>query len=421
MTFSNKVPAAKRDREGYAVKKPTTKAVPMQEAWDDPLVAEIRPVVQEAIEKVLNDELSRVLGAERYARMSDRVGYRHGSLVRTLGTPLGSAAIEVPRARLFGPEGTETEWRSAKLPRHARRMRGVDQAVLAIYLSGTNQRRVKAALRPLLKGLPLSKSTVSRLVARLREAREAWMGRDLSEEKIAYVYLDGFGVNVRRDGRVVRNPVLMAIGVRETGEKVLLSLRLAGGETTAAWRAFVEDLAARRMKAPILAIVDGSAALRAAVEALWPEALVQRCAVHKLRNLLAHAPRHAHEAVREDFHRIVYANSQAEAVRAYDRFLLRWRKRCPAVAASLEEAGRELLTFYRFPEEQWKSLRTTNIIERVNEELRRRIKTQAALPSEEAVLSVLYGLVASGMVAFRRITGWRTIATMRVDASTAAA
>jgi transposase-like protein len=213
----------------------------------------------------------------------------------------------------------------------------------------------------------------------------------------------------------------MAIGVRETGEKVLLSLRLAGGESTAAWRAFLEDLASRGLKAPLLAILDGSPALRSAVQALWPEALVQRCTVHKLRNLLAHAPRHAHEAVKEDFHRIVYACSPSEAARAHDRFLRRWRQRCPAVAESLEEAGGELLTFTRFPKEQWKSLRTTNIIERVNGEFRRRVKTQAALPGDEAVLSVLYGLVASGMVAFRRIPGWRTIPAARRAIVSAAA
>jgi transposase-like protein len=403
------------------VKKPTTKAVPSQEVWDDPLVAEIRPAVREAIEKVLNDELGRVLGADWYARREGRIGHRNGNVARTIGTPLGSTEVEVPRARLFGADGTQEEWRSAKLPRHARRMKSIDQTVLAIYLSGTNQRRVKAALRPLLKGLPLSKSSVSRLVARLREAREAWMRRDLSGEPMAYVYLDGFGVNLRRDGRVVRNPVLVAIGVRTTGEKVLLSLRFAGGETTAAWRSFVEDLAARGLKPPVLAMIDGSAGLRAALLSLWPETLVQRCAVHKLRNLLAHAPRHAQEAVKEDFHRIVYANTSAEALRAYERFLTRWQKRCPAVAASLREAGGELLTFYRFPNEQWKALRTTNIIERVHGEFRRRIKTQAALPGEEAVLSVLYGLVVSGLVVFRRIPGWKTIGTMRIASSTVAA
>jgi len=403
------------------VRKPTTKQGQPEETWDDPLVAEIRPVVREAIEKVLKEELGQALGASWYARNEDRVGYRNGAMTRELGTPMGRVTVDVPRARLIEEDGRETEWRSTKLRRHARRMRGIDQAVLSIYLSGTNQRRVKAALRPLLKGLPLSKSAVSRLVARIREEREAWMERDLTEERITYVYLDGIGVNVRRAGRVVRNPVLMTIGVRETGEKVLLSLRLAGGETEAAWRSEVEDLARRGLKSPVLCIIDGSPALRAAVAAIWPKASVQRCAVHKLRNLKAHAPRHARELVGEDFHRIMYAKSGAEAELAYERFLDRWRKRCEAVARSLEEAGPELLTFYRFPKEQWKALRTTNVIERVNGELRRRIKTQAALPSDEAVLSLLYGLFASGMIRLRRIEGWRRMAEVNSMAGSLAA
>lgn len=412
-----KGPACKRVQEGYAVKKPTTKAKPQDEIWDDPLVGEIRPVVREAIERILDEELKRVLGAGWYVRAEQRSGYRNGSMTRSLGTPMGSMEIEVPRGRVMGPDGTETEWRSEKLPRHARRMRGIDRAVLSIYLSGTNQRRVEAALRPLLKGLPLSKSAVSRLAGRLREQREAWMSRDLAEEKIQYVFLDGFVVPVRRDGRVVRNPVLIAVGVRESGEKVLLSLRLAGGESTAAWRSVVEDLARRGVRAPALSVIDGSPGLRAAVGAVWPDTPVGRCAVHKLQNLLAHAPRHAHEAIREDFHRITQAASLGSAQSAYQRFLERWRRRCPAVATSLEEGGPELLTFYRFPKEQWKSLRTTNVIERLNGELRRRIKTQGAWSDEEAVLNLLFGLFASGMIRMRRIDGWWTMPGVKSEAA----
>jgi transposase-like protein len=290
-------------------------------------------------------------------------------------------------------------------------MKGIDRAVLNIYLSGTNQRRIQGALRPLLKGLPLSKSAISRLAARLKEEREAWMSRDLSGEDVAIVYLDGFGVTVRRDGRVVRNPILVAVGVRSTGEKLLLSLRVTGGESTAAWRSMVEDLARRGVACPVACVIDGSAGLRAAIEAVWPKADVQRCAVHKLRNLLAHAPRHSHDLVREDFHRIVYAETAAAAETAYERFLSRWSKRCPAVAESLQEAGKELLTFTSFPRAMWKSLRTTNIIERLNEEFRRRVKTQAAHSSEEAVLNVLFGLFVSGMVRMRKIEGWQTLQT----------
>lgn len=401
--------AATRAREEYAVRKPITKQIQEVEVWDDPLAAEIHLGIRESIEKILERELQRALGAIRYGRSSERAGYRNGSITRELGTPMGQVELDVPRGRLVGPSGAESEWHSTKLPRHARRMRSIDKAVMSIYLSGTNQRRVAAALKPLLKGLPLSKSSVSRLAARLMEQREAWMSRDLGEEKIAYLFLDGFGVTVRRDGRVVRNPVLIAVGVRETGEKVLLSLQLSGGESTAAWQSLVEDLHRRGLKAPVLSVIDGSPGLRAAVEAMWPATEVQRCAVHKLRNLLAHAPQHAHEAIKEDFHKIMYAQTAAAAALAYQRFLDRWKKRCPAVAASLEEAGSELLTFTRFPKEQWKSLRTTNIIERLNGELRRRIKTQGPWSSEEGVLNLLFGLFAGGMVRLRKIDGWRTI------------
>lgn len=389
------------------MREPITKQIQNDEGWDAPLVAEIRPVVREAIELSLKTELIAALGAKWYDRVVERRGYRNGSEERELGTPLGQISVEVPRARLIGEDGRE--WHSAKLPRHSRRLRGIDKAVLSIYLSGTNQRRIQAALRPLLKGLPLSKSSVSRLVSRLQTEREAWMERNLSEEKISIAYLDGFVVKVRRDGRVVRNPILVVIGVREGGEKILLAMGMVGGETSDAWRQLLEDLARRGLAAPVLAVIDGSPGLKAAVEAVWTRTDVQRCVVHKLRNVLAHAPHHAKESVREDFHAIIYAKSASQAQIAYERFVVRWRKRCEAVARSLEEGGSELLTFYRFPEEMWKCLRTTNVIERVHGEMRRRVKTQAALPSEEAVLNLVYGLFVAGVVRLRRLDGWRKI------------
>jgi len=141
----------------------------------------------------------------------------------------------------------------------------------------------------------------------------------------------------------------------------------------------------------------------------WPGLAHQRCTVHKLRNLVAKAPRHAHEAVREEYHRIVYAETVEGARKAREAFLLKWKKPCPGVAASLEEAGENLLTFYQFPESQWVSLRTTNAIERMQLEFRRRVKTQAALPNEGAVLRVFFGLWISGQMKLRRIKGYRDI------------
>jgi transposase-like protein len=172
----------------------------------------------------------------------------------------------------------------------------------------------------------------------------------------------------------------------------------------------LDDLVARGLRAPVLAIIDGNAGLRRAVALVWPRAAVQRCCVHKLRNLERKAPRHALAEIRDDFHRIVYA-ANADAARTADAAFERtWAKRCPGVVTSLREGGDELLTFFRFPKAQWKTLRTTNAIERLHEEFRRRVKTQGSLPSEDAALVLLFSLVASGQIKLRRIDGWRKIA-----------
>ena len=178
---------------------------------------------------------------------------------------------------------------------------------------------------------------------------------------------------------------------------------------------FVEGLTGRGLPAPLLCIIDGHAGLRRAVGHAWPQAAVQRCCVHKLRNLERKAPKHALAELRQDFHRIVYATSGDSARAAYTTFERKWTKRCPGVARSLAEGGDELLTVFRFPTAQGKTLRTTNAIERLNEEFRRRVKTQGSLPTEDAAVSLLFGLVASGQIRLRKIDGHRTLATMIRD------
>ena len=264
-------------------------------------------------------------------------------------------------------------------------------------------------MKPLLSGAPPSKSAVSRLVSRLEGSYEQWRQRNLAEDRVVYLYLDAIYPRVRSGGKVVSLPVLVALGMKSTGEKVLLALTTGGAETGAAWQMVLEDLAARQLGRPRLVISDGNAGLKSALERVWPGVAHQRCSVHKLRNLLAKAPKHAQEAVHEDYNRILYAPSLEAAKRGRAAFLAKWRTRCPAVARSLEEAGEELLTFYCFPASQHKSLRTTNAIERLQEEFRRRVKTQASLPSEKAALLVFFGLFASGQLNMRRIAGWRDL------------
>jgi putative transposase len=160
--------------------------------------------------------------------------------------------------------------------------------------------------------------------------------------------------------------------------------------------------------------------LRCVVGEVWPRVAVQRCCVHKLRTLERKAPKHALAEIRDDFHRIVYAASADAARLAYAVFERTWGKRCPGVVASLREGGDELLTFFNFPRAQWKTLRTTNVIERLHEEFRRRVKTQGSLPSEDAALVLLFSLVASGQIKLRRIDGWRKIATVLSQRAVAA-
>lgn len=321
---------------------------------------------------------------------------------------LAAATVElrVPRARLIDGEGEAREWRSALLPRYRRSTPEVERAVLTTYLSGGNTRRIRGALKPLLAGAPLSKSAVSRLVSRMEESYERWRQRDLAEEQIVYLYLDGIGLKVRCGRKVVSLPILVALGVNGQGEKVLLAMSPAGSESTASWQILVEDLAARHLGRPALIISDGSPGLAAAIGQQWPGVAHQRCTVHKLKNLKAKAPKHVHEALHEDYNRIVYASEEATARKAREQFVQKWRRLCPSVAASLEEGGDQLLTFFRFPASQHKSLRTTNAIERLNEEFRRRVKTQSSLPSERAGLLLFFGLLASGQIKMHRISGW---------------
>jgi len=377
--------------------------------WHETLECAIRERVRELVECILEEELEEALGAKRSERRAERQGYRNGCKPRRLTLRSGSVALRVPRARMVNDDGAAGEWHSQLVPRYRRSTPEVEQALVGVYLSGGNTRRIRQALAPLLSGAPLSKSSVSRLVGRLEEAYQQWQARDLGEEKIAFLYLDAIYPLLRSASRVVKLPIFVALGIREDGEKVLLGMTSGASESSEAWALLVENLVARHLNLPQLIVGDGNKGLRAACDRAWPGAQHQRCTVHKLRNLEAKAPAHCREEMKEDYHRMVYAQDGAAAQRERERFLAKWRKRCAPVAASLEEAGEELLTFFRFPASLHPTLRTTNVIERINVEFRRRVKTQGALPSEGAVLRLFFALVASGQLRLRRIKGFQDI------------
>ena len=221
----------------------------------DSLETLMRERVRATLEALVEEELAAALGADRSARVGAvRQGYRHGTRPRTLTTSLGPTTLAMPRARIHGA-GTVSEWRSQLVPRYQRRTRRVDEAVLGVYLAGTNTRRIKAALAPLLRGGPLSKDAISRLVGRLREDFQTWRTRDLAGDQIRYLFLDGWYPKVRLGKQRVRVPVLVTLGVRADGQRVVLDLRLVGDESAAAWSEVVASLVARHLPAVLFECV----------------------------------------------------------------------------------------------------------------------------------------------------------------------
>ena len=177
----------------------------------------------------------------------------------------------------------------------------------------------------------------------------------------------------------------------------------------------LDDLVRRGLATPRFIIVDGAPGLEKALAALWPDVPTQRCTVHKHRNLLAHAPDRLHEELSADYNDMIYAATPEQIQARRKAFIRKWRLKCRAVADSLEEAGERLFTFTRLPPSQWKSARTTNAIERLHEEFKRRIKTQTVLPSAESAAMLFWALMASGQISMRKIDGWQTLSAKPLD------
>jgi transposase-like protein len=361
------------------------------------------------IEELLEQELTAALGRTRHERAEgESAGYRNGAWKRQLLGSFGPVELNVPRARMAAKGGGTQEWRSVTLPRYARMTRQVEALIAGAYLSGTNTRRVKRALAALFGGA-VGKDVVSRTWREVKTDWDAWNQRDLAGEDVVRLILDGTVVRVRLDRKATNISLLVVLGVRRDGQKVLLAVKNMGGESEAAWRGVLDGLIAHGLRTPEFLITDGGAGLERALAALWPDVPVQRCTVHKHRNLLAHAPDALHEEISADYTDMIYAETAKEVQSRRKAFLRKWRLRCPAVATSLEEAGDRLFAFLRLPPSQWKSARTTNAIERLHEEFKRRIKTQTVLPSAETAAMLFWALLASGQITMRKVNGGQTL------------
>jgi putative transposase len=400
-------------------------AVQLFDNWFDPIEASLRDRIHEFLQAMLEAELDEVLDRSRYARRVKRstgasedaagvTGHRHGHRSRTLLGTFGQVKIAVPRARLDTSDSKTTEWKSQALRAYQRRTETADALIAGCYLSGTNTRRVRRALRALFGGA-VGKDTVSRVWRKVKSDWEAWNARSLVDEPIVRLILDGTVVRVRLDREATSISLLVVMGVRADGQKVLLAIKSMGGESTEAWRAVLDDLIRRGLRRPQFLIVDGAPGLENAIAAVWDGVPVQRCTVHKHRNLLAHAPERLHDEISADYNAMIYAATREEVERQRKAFIRKWRLKHRPVADSLQEAGDRLFTFTRLPLGQWRSARTTNAIERLHEEFKRRIKTQTVLPSVDTAAMLLWALLASGQISMRKIDGWHTLATKLTD------
>ena len=256
----------------------------------------------------------------------------------------------------------------------------------------------------------VGKDVVSRAWQRTRSAWETWPRRDLAGEDIVRLILDGAVVKVPLDRKAAAVSLLIALGIRRDGQKVVLAIKSMGGESEAAWRQLLDDLTARGMAKPELVVVDGGKGLEAAVASLWTAVPSNAARFTRSATSWHTRPSSCTRRIKVDFNDMMHAKTAADVRAKRKAFLAKWKLRCRAVADSLEEAGERLFAFLRYPPEQWRSLRTTTAIERLHEEFKRRIKTQCLLPCAETAAMLFWALLASGQITLRKVDGWQCLA-----------
>jgi transposase-like protein len=238
-----------------AVQPEAAESVSLFADWFDPIEAALRDRVRDFIETMISSELDAALARPRYVRRpavstdgdgvaAEVVGHRHGRRTRTLTGTFGATELTLPRARIAAGNGKTTEWQSQALRAYQRRTKAADALIAAIYLAGTNTRRVRRALAGLFGGA-VGKDVVSRTWRKIKSDWDAWNGRDLAAEPIVRLILDGTVVRVRLDRKATAISLLVVLGVRDDGQKVLLAVKNMGGESEAAWRALLDDLVGR--------------------------------------------------------------------------------------------------------------------------------------------------------------------------------
>lgn len=344
----------------------------------------------EALRILVNEaakiERSAFLGARPYERTETRRDYANGFKPKTVLTRHGELTFQVPQVR-------SSDFYPSALEKGTRTDQAVNLALAEMYVQGVSTRRVIDVLQRLLgPEISLSSAQVSRAAAKLDEGLRAWRERPLGETP--YLFLDARYEKVRLEGRIVDCAVLIAVGIEASGKRRVLGCEVATSEAEINWRRFLESLLARGLKGVTLIIADDHAGLKAARRAVLPSVPWQRCQFHLQQNALHHVTRQAKRTeVARDLRCVFNAPDRAEADRLLKLSIERYREEMPRLADWMEENVPEALTVFSLPEQHRRRLRTTNLLERLNKEIKRRTRVATLFPNEASVLRLVASIL----------------------------
>ena len=345
----------------------------------------LRAVVERVVQELMEAEVSAQIGAGRYERTEERTTQRNGYRHRPWDTRVGTLELAIPKLRA-----------GSYFPSWLEPRRRAEQALVAVvaeaYVQGVSTRKVEALVQALgIAGL--SKTEVSRLAASLDDQVAAFRTRRLDAE-YPYLWLDARYEHVREGGRVVSMAVIVAYGVRADGVREVLGLDIGLSEDVALWRAFLQDLVARGVRGVQLVVSDAHQGLKQAIREVFVGASWQRCRVHFVRNVLARVPKSAQAMVAATIRTIFQQPDRRAAQAQLAHVVATLADRFPKVVPLLVEAEEEILTFYDFPPEHWRQVYSTNPLERLNKELKRRSAVVGIFPNRDAVLRLLGAVLA---------------------------
>jgi putative transposase len=354
--------------------------IPTQADFEFDLTARCRDAVRATIQVVLDEELERLVGAGRYEHSDQRVDVRNGGYRRRVVTTSGEVELRVGRTRNGGSA-------TAPLGRYARRRPEIDDAITQAYVGGVSTRDMAGVTEALLDKR-VERSTVSRVTRRLDDQVEA-LRRSPITEPMAYLYLDATFVDARWARTVENVSALVAYGIGTDGHRHLLGVHIGVQESEASWSELLAELVARGLSGVRLVIRDEHAGLMAAVRKVLPEARQQRCTVHLMRNVFSHVPRRHQKRLARELVAVLHADSFDTAKLRLQSFRARFAKQFPEAVACLERGFADATTYFAFPEEHWMRIRSTNGLERLHGEVKRRTRAIGAFPDRASALRLI--------------------------------